>query len=65
MSKPVMNVMISQEEIANKVKELGAAIDAHYANSDRELVLVGLLRGSVILWRIFAAPSISRMSLIS
>ncbi|ANB91259.1 hypoxanthine phosphoribosyltransferase [Moraxella ovis] len=48
MSKPVMNVMISQEEIANKVKELGAAIDAHYANSDRELVLVGLLRGSVI-----------------
>ncbi|WP_370446608.1 hypoxanthine phosphoribosyltransferase [Moraxella ovis] len=43
-----MNVMISQEEIANKVKELGAAIDAHYANSDRELVLVGLLRGSVI-----------------
>ncbi|WP_406564567.1 hypoxanthine phosphoribosyltransferase [Moraxella bovoculi] len=43
-----MNVMISQEEIANKVKELGVAIDAHYANSDRELVLVGLLRGSVI-----------------
>lgn len=48
MSKPFMNVMISQEEIANKVKELGVAIDAHYANSDRELVLVGLLRGSVI-----------------
>lgn len=48
MSKSVMNVMISQEEIANKVKELGVAIDAHYANSDRELVLVGLLRGSVI-----------------
>lgn len=48
MSKPVINVMISQEEIANKVKELGVAIDAHYANSDRELVLVGLLRGSVI-----------------
>ena len=48
MSKPVMNVMISQEEIAIKVKELGAAIDAHYANSDRDLVLVGLLRGSVI-----------------
>ena len=48
MSKPVMNVMISQEEIAIKVKELGAAIDAHYATSDRDLVLVGLLRGSVI-----------------
>ena len=48
MIKRVMNVMISQEEIAIKVKELGAAIDAHYANSDRDLVLVGLLRGSVI-----------------
>lgn len=47
-NQPVMNVMISQEEIANKVKELGIAINAHYANSDKELVLVGLLRGSVI-----------------
>lgn len=48
MNTPVMNVMISQEQIADKVKELGMAIDAHYANSDRELVLIGLLRGSVI-----------------
>lgn len=47
-NQPVMNVMISQEEIAKKVKELGIAINAHYANSDKELVLVGLLRGSVI-----------------
>ena len=43
-----MSVMISTEEIQAKVKELGAIIDAHYANSDKELVLVGLLRGSVI-----------------
>ncbi|MFC6053703.1 hypoxanthine phosphoribosyltransferase [Acinetobacter sp. Ac_877] len=43
-----MSVMISTEEIQAKVKELGAHIDAHYANSDKELVLVGLLRGSVI-----------------
>ncbi len=44
-----MSVMISAEEIHAKVKELGAQIDAHYANSDKELVLIGLLRGSVIL----------------
>ena len=43
-----MSVMISAEEIHAKVKELGAQIDAHYANSDKELVLIGLLRGSVI-----------------
>ena len=43
-----MSVLISTEEIQAKVKELGAKIDAHYANSDKELVLIGLLRGSVI-----------------
>jgi len=44
-----MKVMISAEEIHAKVQELGKKIDAHYANSDKELVLIGLLRGSVIL----------------
>lgn len=43
-----MSVMISAEEIQAKVKELGTKIDAHYAQSDKELVLIGLLRGSVI-----------------
>jgi hypoxanthine phosphoribosyltransferase len=43
-----MSVLISTEEIQAKVKELGAIIDAHYANSSKELVLIGLLRGSVI-----------------
>jgi len=43
-----MSVLISAEEIQAKVKELGAKIDAHYTQSDRELVLIGLLRGSVI-----------------
>ena len=49
MSEPrELNVMIISEQIAARVKELGAAINAHYQNSDKELVLVGLLRGSVI-----------------
>lgn len=43
-----MKVLISAEEIQAKVNELGNQINAYYANSDRELVLVGLLRGSVI-----------------
>ncbi|MDO4441833.1 MAG: hypoxanthine phosphoribosyltransferase [Moraxella sp.] len=47
-TEPAINVMISEEEIAVKVKELGAAINAHYANSDKALILIGLLRGSVI-----------------
>ncbi|WP_038345741.1 hypoxanthine phosphoribosyltransferase [Acinetobacter sp. A47] len=43
-----MRIMISSEEIQAKVKELGDKINAHYAQSDKELVLIGLLRGSVI-----------------
>lgn len=43
-----MRTMISSEEIQAKVKELGEKINAHYAQSDKELVLIGLLRGSVI-----------------
>ena len=43
-----MQVLISAEEIKTKVQELGQKINAHYANSDKELVLIGLLRGSVL-----------------
>jgi len=43
-----MSVMISAEEIQAKVKQLGEQINAYYADSDKELVLIGLLRGSVI-----------------
>ncbi len=49
MSEPrQMNVMISAEEISKRVKELGEQINAHYKDSDKELILIGLLRGSVI-----------------
>ncbi len=43
-----MSIMISTEEIQAKVKERVEQINSHYANSDKELVLIGLLRGSVI-----------------
>lgn len=43
-----MRVMISAEEIQKRVQELGSNINAHYAKSDKELVLIGLLRGSIL-----------------
>ena len=49
MSEPrQLNVMISEEEIAAKVKEMGQAINERFKDSDKELILIGLLRGSVI-----------------
>ncbi|MEI6856586.1 hypoxanthine phosphoribosyltransferase [Psychrilyobacter sp.] len=42
-----IDVMISKEEIAEKVAELGARINEKYKDSE-ELVLIALLRGSVI-----------------
>jgi len=39
--------MISTEEIAKKVQELGKKIEAHYQDSDN-LLMVALLRGSVV-----------------
>ena len=44
----VVRMMISTADIQAKVKQLGEKINAHYAQSDKELVLIGLLRGSVI-----------------
>lgn len=43
-----MRVMIPAEEIQAKVKQLGEQINQFYSQSDKELVLIGLLRGSVI-----------------
>lgn len=40
-------VMISQEQIATRIEQLGQAIQQRYQDSE-DLVLVGLLRGSVI-----------------
>lgn len=42
-----MKVMITQEQIWEKAAELGAQITEDYRDSGRELVLVGILRGSV------------------
>jgi hypoxanthine phosphoribosyltransferase len=45
--KHKIEVMISEEEIKERVTQLGAQISAHYQTSDN-LVMVGLLRGSFV-----------------
>lgn len=45
--KHTVEVMIAEQEVQQRVKELGQAITEHYQGSDN-LVLVGLLRGSFI-----------------
>ena len=45
---PTITTIICVKTIAQKVQELGKQISEHYKDSDKELVLVGLLRGSVI-----------------
>ncbi len=43
----IESVLVSEKEIAAKVEELAAAIDADYAG--RELVMVGVLKGAVMV----------------
>ena len=45
MHKDVKEILFTQEEISEKCKELGKLIMNDY--QDKELVLVGLLKGSV------------------
>lgn len=44
--KHTVDVMISREEIATRIAELGKQISEAYRDSGSEVVLVGLLRGS-------------------
>ena len=42
-----VDVLISEQEVQQRIAELGQAISGHYQGSD-ELVMVGLLRGSCV-----------------
>lgn len=44
--KHTVDVMLSEQEIATRIAELGRQISDHYRTSGSEMVLVGLLRGS-------------------
>ncbi len=43
-----MEIMLSEQQLKDRIQELGSQITKHYLNSGNELVLVGLLRGSFI-----------------
>ncbi|CED70514.1 hypoxanthine phosphoribosyltransferase [Aliivibrio wodanis] len=45
--KHTVEVMISEQEVTQRVKELGQQISEHYKESD-SLVMIGLLRGSFV-----------------
>ncbi|CAM2844331.1 hypoxanthine phosphoribosyltransferase [Vibrio rarus] len=45
--KHTVEVMISEQEVQERVQQLGALINEHYKDS-QELVMVGLLRGSFV-----------------
>lgn len=46
--KHTVDVLIPAEKIHTRIAELGKQISDHYRNSERDIVLVGLLRGSFI-----------------
>ena len=48
LEKGVTDILVSTEEIARTVERLGAEITEQYKDIDKELVVVGLLRGSFI-----------------
>lgn len=48
MAKKITEVMIDRDEIAGIVKEMGATITEEYKSIEKELIVVGLLRGSFI-----------------
>lgn len=44
----ITKILVSEEEIEKTVSRLGAEITAQYGELDRELMVIGLLRGSFI-----------------
>ncbi len=46
--KHIVEVMITEQDVKTRIAELAHQINERYGDSDKELVLVGLLRGSFI-----------------
>ena len=46
MTEDIKEVLLTEEQILNRVKELGKAISEDY--NDKDLIVVGILKGSVI-----------------
>lgn len=48
LNKAVSRVLISEEDIAKRIKELGKEISKDYKGTDKDIVFVGILKGSFI-----------------
>ena len=55
MHNDIQEILLTQEQIQEKVKELGAILTAEYA--DKNPVIVGVLKGVVIFYDTFLHPS--------
>lgn len=44
----ITKILVSEEEVKNTVRRLGAEITNHYGQLEKELMVIGLLRGSFI-----------------
>lgn len=44
----ITDILVSEDQIKEIVKRLGAEVTEHYRNTERELVVIGLLRGSFV-----------------
>lgn len=57
MTKDIKEILLTEEQIINRVKEIGKAISEDYKGKD--LIIVGILKGSVI----FASELIKNISI--
>jgi len=47
-NQTISKILVSEDEVRNTVARMGAEITAHYGQLDKELMVIGLLRGSFI-----------------
>ncbi len=47
-NQTISKILVTEEEVQKTVARLGAEITAHYGQLDKELMVIGLLRGSFI-----------------
>ena len=48
MNKDILKILVSEEEIETATKKIAAEIDRDYKNSDKKLLLLCILKGSVV-----------------
>ena len=48
MERDIMKVLLTEEQIQNRIKELGKVLSAEYAGKDP--VIVGVLKGVVVFY---------------